>query len=229
MPLFERVVIGKHHFLDSPADRELVMSIIPSCFHFKALWKDGGHFSPTEKWKWLRTNVEILLQNQAPTKPEEKENYQLLQMALPRLVLHAIYPRLDVNVSSSLQHLLKSPFSLHPNTAKVCLVIDPQQIHTLDPFTDIPSLFDLERDLNKNPSLPRPHLETFNQSLRYFEKMISAKDKSKKRFRERTRTESPFDIEDLVKIKDGRQKLGVSDKIQDSAKKKHQQNFSVIL
>lgn len=45
------------------------------------------------------------------------------------------YPRLDLEVSKKMNHLLKAPFCVHPKTGKVCVPIDPERAHKFDPET----------------------------------------------------------------------------------------------
>ena len=40
------------------------------------------------------------------------------RLAIQKLVFKYMYPRLDVNVSKHMNHLLKTPFSVHPKTGK---------------------------------------------------------------------------------------------------------------
>eukprot|EP01084_Bolivina_argentea_P060826 111128_1 len=64
------------------------------------------------------------------------------------LVFSYVYPRLDVEVSRHVNHLLKSPFCIHPKTGKLCSIIDPAQCETFDPVTQ-PTLLQLVNEYNK--------------------------------------------------------------------------------
>lgn len=56
-------------------------------------------------------------------------------------MLEYTYPRLDIEVSKKLNHLLKSPFVVHPGTGRVCVPIDtrPGKLEEFDP-TEVPTV-----------------------------------------------------------------------------------------
>jgi DNA primase small subunit len=64
------------------------------------------------------------------------------------VVLEYTYPRLDVEVSKKLNHLLKSPFCVHPKTGRVCVPIDARRVEEFDPFA-VPTVLELLDDLDK--------------------------------------------------------------------------------
>lgn len=49
------------------------------------------------------------------------------------------YPRIDINVSKGFNHLLKSPFCVHPKTGKVCVPFNPNVAEKFDP-TQVPNI-----------------------------------------------------------------------------------------
>uniref|UniRef100_A0A671KGE6 DNA primase n=1 Tax=Sinocyclocheilus anshuiensis TaxID=1608454 RepID=A0A671KGE6_9TELE len=55
------------------------------------------------------------------------------------IMLQYCYPRLDVNVSKGVNHLLKSPFSVHPKTGRISVPIDLKELNTFDPF-EVPTI-----------------------------------------------------------------------------------------
>ncbi|GMR41942.1 hypothetical protein PMAYCL1PPCAC_12137, partial [Pristionchus mayeri] len=90
---------------------------------------------PETRWKMLcikcdeeawRAERDKKMEN-LPETPSDEHRFFLLQWVLSRL-----YPRLDVNVSTGVNHLLKSPFCIHPKTGNVAVPIDPSEAHLFD-------------------------------------------------------------------------------------------------
>jgi DNA primase small subunit len=61
--------------------------------------------------------------------------------------LAMMYPRLDINVSKGTNHLLKSPFCVHPKTGKVCVPFNPNLVQKFDPMA-VPTITLLLDEIN---------------------------------------------------------------------------------
>ncbi|KAF2739401.1 prim-pol domain-containing protein [Polyplosphaeria fusca] len=64
------------------------------------------------------------------------------------IVLEYTYPRLDAEVSKKLNHLLKSPFVVHPGTGRVCVPIDTRKVEEFDPL-DVPTVTELLAEVDE--------------------------------------------------------------------------------
>ncbi|WFD03478.1 p48 polypeptide of DNA primase [Malassezia obtusa] len=79
--------------------------------------------------------------------------------ALEDIVLQYTYPRIDAEVTKRQNHLLKSPFVVHPSTGRVCVPLEVEQIQTFDPQHGAPTVAQLLRELNRDdaPTDASPH------------------------------------------------------------------------
>merc|ERR1712196_199321 len=82
------------------------------------------------------------------------------KVMLTDIVIQYTYPRLDINVSKQMNHLLKSPFVIHPKTGRVCVPIDPETAHEFDP-AKVPTLGQLVADLNANSDAKETSLKKY--------------------------------------------------------------------
>merc|ERR1712039_1139646 len=71
-----------------------------------------------------------------------------LKVFLKDVVIQFTYPRLDINVSKQMNHLLKAPFVVHPKTGRVCVPIDPEKLDEFSPF-EVPTIGRLVEELNR--------------------------------------------------------------------------------
>ncbi|KAM3845866.1 DNA primase small subunit [Vipera latastei] len=63
------------------------------------------------------------------------------------IMLQYCFPRLDMNVSKGINHLLKSPFSVHPKTGRISVPIDLKKLDDFDPFA-VPTISQLCHELD---------------------------------------------------------------------------------
>nr|KAF6497221.1 DNA primase subunit 1 [Rousettus aegyptiacus] len=111
-------------------------------------------------------------------------------------MLQYCFPRLDINVSKGINHLLKSPFSVHPKTGRISVPIDLQKVDQFDPFTvptissichelDAISTTEEEKGENKAESIIKHRTRDYKKTslapyVKVFEQFLENLDKSRK-------------------------------------------------
>ncbi|XP_068266223.1 DNA primase small subunit [Nyctibius grandis] len=105
------------------------------------------------------------LQGDFPRKRDSVQRWELLKGRMERtrraaatgrgtacfadweVMLQYCFPRLDINVSKGVGHLLKSPFSVHPKTGRISVPLDLQRLDQFDPFA-VPTISSLCQELD---------------------------------------------------------------------------------
>ena len=101
----------------------------------------------------------------------QNSNYSKTDLCLKDFKLNVMYPRLDINVSTHINHLLKSPFSIHPKTGLVSVPLTPDDIYNFK-IENIPRIDQLVDDYKKN----KENL-VFNKFKNYFKEFVEKLNK----------------------------------------------------
>ncbi|NXS31916.1 PRI1 primase, partial [Pomatostomus ruficeps] len=145
---------------------------LPSPGPVESGFTGSGHLLTLEKvGLWGCGHLLILdkhrepLQAEFPKKKDSLQRWELLRGRMERtrasnrgppvapcyadweVMLQFCFPRLDINVSKGLGHLLKSPFSVHPKTGRVSVPLDLQRLDQFDPFA-VPTITSLCHELD---------------------------------------------------------------------------------
>ncbi|KAG8629577.1 hypothetical protein KVT40_003442 [Elsinoe batatas] len=175
-------------FRSSEGEKRL-LSLIPDPVLSTALskkWDSTPNRSSTQKWADIDAlasfgNLSISTTSLRDVKQDIRLEYT--------------YPRLDAEVSKKLNHLLKSPFVIHPGTGRVCVPIDVSRVDDFDPFS-VPTVQELLGEIDawtptggedaskvqdwQKTSL-RPYVEYFK---RFVDGLVKEESGEKKRSRE---------------------------------------------
>lgn len=79
-------------------------------------------------------------------RPDTNKFYRLTFIE-EEIMLSFLYPRMDYNVSTMQNHLLKLPFSVHPSTHNISIPLFKRQLKGFDPSTCV-KIETLLRDLD---------------------------------------------------------------------------------
>ena len=145
LPYFEDM-LESQGWLDTPAQCDKFLEYIDPSVREEFRFSNEDE-SGVQKWTELQGKVKSWLQKNSK-KGAFTTPVISVRTCLIRIVFGHVYPRLDVNVSKHLNHLLKSPFCVHPKTGKVCVPIDPNTADGFDPTT-VPHVVQLHNELNE--------------------------------------------------------------------------------
>jgi len=135
---FEKQVFPGHLFEKESWD--MVLATLPDELRtpISKSWEEDEELTPLDKWYQFFENV-----NQAIEKGILRNTNPIMD-----IVFTCTYPRLDIQVSKHLHHLLKSPFCVHPSTHRVCVPIDVDQCDKFDPHA-VPTVEDLLTQIDR--------------------------------------------------------------------------------
>lgn len=158
-PMFIKNIIPKsgHGVLATEKQWTALLNTIPSTAdavreNLEKKWKKTDS-TPVEKWEELKQHLDVFVSKakgggKAPKTMSTAEKNKLESWAAETVFRHT-YPRLDINVSKMQNHLLKSPFCVHPKTGRVCIPIQADKIDSFDPFS-VPTLPELMDELDSH-------------------------------------------------------------------------------
>ncbi|CAN1235465.1 DNA primase small subunit [Linum perenne] len=141
--LFENQLLSSQQIFSTEEKCEKILDMIPDesiAAELRGRWSKRPSGSRDDinavRWEQLKQTLQ-----------SGRHKAQGQRKCVEEIVFSFSYPRIDMEVSKHMNHLLKAPFCVHPKTGRVCIPIDPARCHEFDPTT-VPTLSQLIQELN---------------------------------------------------------------------------------
>ncbi|RSH93350.1 hypothetical protein EHS25_007706 [Saitozyma podzolica] len=148
-PEFVRVCLRDQDCFKTERQWEALLSLLPQdrevSSALRSQWQSQPDLSSEERWLDLVSAVGELKKN------GKTALFHKYEKAMEDVILQYTYPRIDAEVSKHRNHLLKSPFVVHPGTGRVCVPVNPALAEEFDPET-VPTVGELLHELNGIPA-----------------------------------------------------------------------------
>jgi len=149
--------ICQRYFRDDPNGVLLGQDTLRKGPHFDRIMDALGASERSEVEAYVKNNPEASsrdiwmklerVQDERIGKATGYKEKQQAKCMLKEILLQYSYPRLDINVSKQMNHLLKSPFVVHPKTGRVCVPINVETVDSFNPL-EVPTVGRLVEELN---------------------------------------------------------------------------------
>ncbi|CDW89799.1 dna primase small subunit [Stylonychia lemnae] len=159
---FEQIVIIDQDLLAHEAHQKKFLKLLPQNVANELQSRMNRAQTSQEKWKLYKDTLDKL---HASGKTASQKHDPIMI----KLVFTYLYPRIDANVSKGINHLLKSPFCIHPKTGKVCVPFDPM---TVDNF-DIQNVTTLSKVINDIGNSKDGSIPCLKESLAVFQTFLN--------------------------------------------------------
>ncbi|KAL9547343.1 hypothetical protein PS6_007197, partial [Mucor atramentarius] len=168
---FKSLLLSNMGILDKAETWNKVLAIIPDVEvreKVESQWTSNSTKSAAEKWSILEKEI---------SKSEKKKKFR--DEVARDIKFQYCYPRLDVKVTTGINHLLKSPFCVHPKTLRVCVPIKVDECENFNPLT-VPNLTTLNQELEEynranpdNTRLADYKKTSLKPYIEHFEKFVN--------------------------------------------------------
>lgn len=163
------VLLQDQEFFSTPVGLKKLLKMIPEEGFRSQAEKvlEKLNESSLERWKAFINIYESYCR-------ENSNAVRKMRYLIEEIKIQYCYPRLDVNVTKGFNHLLKSPFSIHPKTGKVSVAFKPAMAKHMK-LDEIPTIFTL---LDDNSPENAQHQASMRTAVKNFQEVVFSLEKS---------------------------------------------------
>ncbi|CAG5012611.1 unnamed protein product [Parnassius apollo] len=165
---FDEVMLDQE-FIGTPERLQKFLKMIPDETFRDIVEKNLAKLSESslERWKSFVNIYDTYLR-------ENGNAIRKIKYLLEEIKIQYCYPRLDVNVTKGFNHLLKSPFSIHPKTGKVSVVFKPNNARNMK-LDEIPTIYTLLDDSSPDNV---QHQNNMRSAVKNFQEVVFSLEKA---------------------------------------------------